>query len=397
MVPTDTDITVHCTQSLPYLNFFFLVCSGQEKYYGRKNYYGPKKSFGPSPNTSMFIISCLCLTSVCATDISSQHIQRINYGVVFEKVNDLYLGQEHWLHTFQIPLPKKIHLQELYCNMPQCKTAGHIIKSLNSLRMQCMASVNSTVHHIHELIPTTELPAAKRYIGMSRSKRGLFDFVGKISKSLFGTATSDDIATLQRHMQTLNNNNIQLAKAMAHQDQHLSSFIDAVDKRFNNVMSAILKNHQDAVALSDLAHRSMDALDHEFIILTQLIIKQTNVSAQLEKELEHIKLGLHDLVKGKLSPFLLTPHILRSSILQVQDIITNNFPHFHVANKDPLYYYSRGEFLFTRRHSHLYLTLKIPISPFQQPMTMYRVYSYPVPVNSSSNHATQLIDLPSYF
>lgn len=39
MVPTDTDITVHCTQSLPYLNFFFLVCSGQEKYYGRKNYY----------------------------------------------------------------------------------------------------------------------------------------------------------------------------------------------------------------------------------------------------------------------------------------------------------------------------------------------------------------------
>lgn len=55
--------------------------------------------------------------------------------------------------------------------------------------------------------------------------------MGKIAKSLFGTATSDDIATLQRHMQTLNNNNsIQLTKAMAHQDQHLSSFIDAVSK-----------------------------------------------------------------------------------------------------------------------------------------------------------------------
>lgn len=162
-------------------------------------------------------------------------------------------------------------------------------------------------------------------------------------------------------------------------------------------MSAILKDQQDAVALSDLAHRSMDTLDHEFIILTQLIIKQTNVSAQLEKELEHIQLGLHDLVKGKLSPFLLTPHILRSSILQIQDIITNNLPHFHVLNKDPLFYYSRGKFLFTRLHLHLYLTLKIPTSPFQQLMTMYRVYSYPVPVNSSSNHATQLIDLPSYF
>lgn len=309
MVPTDTDITVQCTQSLPYLISFFLVRSGQEKYYGRKNYYGPIKSFGPSPNTSMLIISCLCLTSACATDISSQRIQRINYRVVFEKVNDLYLGQEHWLHTFQIPLPKKIHLHELYCNMPQCKTAGHIVKSLNSLRMQCMASVNSSVHHIHELIPTTELPAAKRYIGTSRSKRGLFDFVGEIFKSLFGTATSDDITTLQRHMQVLNNSNVKLANAMAHQDQHLSFFINTVDKRFSNVLAAVQKNHQDAVEISRLAHASMDALDHEFLIISQLIIKQTNVSAQLEKKLEYINLGIHDLVKGKLSPFLLSKYL----------------------------------------------------------------------------------------
>lgn len=80
----------------------------------------------------------------------------------------------------------------------------------------------------------------------------------------------------------------------------------------------------------------MDALDHEFLILSELIIKQTNVSAQLEKELEHIKLGLHDLMKGKLSPFLLTPHILKSSIDQVQSIISDKFPKFHISNKDPL-------------------------------------------------------------
>lgn len=42
--------------------------------------------------------------------------------------------------------------------------------------------------------------------------------MGKISKSLFGTATSDDIIALKRHMQTLNNNNVKLAQAMAQQD-----------------------------------------------------------------------------------------------------------------------------------------------------------------------------------
>uniref|UniRef100_A0A8W8JE54 Uncharacterized protein n=1 Tax=Magallana gigas TaxID=29159 RepID=A0A8W8JE54_MAGGI len=102
--------------------------------------------------------------------------------------------------------------------------------------MQCMASVNTTVNQIHHLIPSTTLPPQQTYIGSSRQKRGLFDFV---------------------------------------------------DKRFNNVMSAVQKNHQDAIALSNLAHRSMDALEHEFVILSELIFRQTNVTAQLEKELEH--------------------------------------------------------------------------------------------------------------
>uniref|UniRef100_A0A8W8MST3 Uncharacterized protein n=1 Tax=Magallana gigas TaxID=29159 RepID=A0A8W8MST3_MAGGI len=93
-------------------------------------------------------------------------------------------------------------------------------------------------------------------------------------------------------MQTLDNNNVKLAQAMAHQDHHLSSFISTVDKRFNNVMSAVQKNHQDAIALSILAHRSMDAVEHEFVILSELIFRQTNVTAQLEKELEHVKLGI---------------------------------------------------------------------------------------------------------
>lgn len=131
------------------------------------------------------------------------------------------------------------------------------------------------------------------------------------------------------------------------------------------------KNHQDAIALSNLAHRSMDALEHEFVILSELIFRQTNVTAQLEKELEHVKhvkLGVHDLTKGKLSP----GDILQSSLRQGQDILSNKFTQFHIYHKDPLHYYSQGDFIFTRLHSHLYLTLKIPISPYVRPVAIYK-------------------------
>lgn len=233
----------------------------------------------------LLLVLFLCLGTPGIATNTDNTIQRINYCIIFEKSTNIFLSQENWLYTFQIQLPKKIHLDSLYCKMPKCKTVGHIIKSINLLHMQCMASLNTTVNQIHHLISSTTLPPQQTYIGSSRQKRGLFDFVGKIAKSLFGTATSDDINALKRHMQTLNNNNVKLAQAMAQQDHHLSSFISTVDKRFNNVMSAVQKNHQDAIALSSLAHRSMDALEHEFVILCELIFRQTNVTAQLKKNL----------------------------------------------------------------------------------------------------------------
>lgn len=103
----------------------------------------------------------------------------------------------------------------------------------------------------------------------------------------------------------------------------------------------------------------MDALEHEFVILSELIFRQTNVTAQLEKELEHVKhvkLGVHDLTKGKLSP----GDILQSSLRQGQDILLNKFTQFHIYHKDPLHYYSQGDFIFTT------------ISPYVRPVAIYK-------------------------
>lgn len=39
------------------------------------------------------------------------------------------------------------------------------------------------------------------------------------------------------------------------------------------------------------------------------------------------------------------------------------------------------------------MTVKTPTSSFHLPISVYKVYSYPVPVNSSFNHATQLMNI----
>ncbi|KAK3088640.1 hypothetical protein FSP39_021771 [Pinctada imbricata] len=346
------------------------------------------------------LVCSVCCLPTFATGTTNTILQRINYGVTFHKIADIYLGQEYWAHTFEIPLPRKVHIQErARCNLqePICTKAKSVIMSLNKLKIQAIASVNQTVHEIHQLIPASVLPKQDTFFGRSRSRRGLFDFIGKISKSLFGTATSSDINTLKRHMQALNRNNVKIAKAMATQEKHLSSFISSVDERFQNVMNAVKQNHNDAVALSKLMSSSFDALSHEVMILETLAIEQINASAKLDLTLEHLKTGVHDLVKGKLSPFLLSPHAIRTSINQVQNIIDAKFSLFNIIHKDPTYYYSHADFLYTRLHSKLYITLKIPISPFKHPLSLYQIYSFPVPVNSTSTHATQLLNTTDHF
>lgn len=158
---------------------------------------------------------------------------------------------------------------------------------------------------------------------------------------------------------------------MAVQAKHLSSFISTVDARFNNVMGAIKKNHDDTVALTDLLHRSVDSAENEFALLEQLILKQTNATATLNLALEHIKISIHELIKGKLSPFLLTPHVIKSSLNQIQSIIDQKYPQFNIIHEDPLYYFLFGDFLYARTHSTLFFTLKIPISPFKQTLLLY--------------------------
>ena len=72
------------------------------------------------------------------------------------------------------------------------------------------------------------------------------------------------------------------------------------------------------------------------------------------------------------------------------------FHGFHLTLKDIKSIYSDCKFLFARNGTNIYITIKLPVSYFEEPLTLYKVISSPVPVNSTSPHATQLLDLPPY-
>lgn len=86
------------------------------------------------------------------------------------------------------------------------------------------------------MIPQTKITSNQR------QSRSLLPFIGSLSKSIFGTATMDDVNILAGHINALNHKTERLAVALQQHGAHLSSFISLTDKRMKNLVHGIKAN-----------------------------------------------------------------------------------------------------------------------------------------------------------
>lgn len=74
------------------------------------------------------------------------------------------------------------------------------------------------------------------------SKRALLPFVGDLSKSIFGIATENDVRVLAGHINALTRQQNKVVRALAKHGGDLSSYINQVDDRMDNLMEGIKEN-----------------------------------------------------------------------------------------------------------------------------------------------------------
>ena len=51
-------------------------------------------------------------------------IDRVNYGTVFKREQDMLISREFWLHTFHIPLPKRLKVSRIPTCLDSCNETG---------------------------------------------------------------------------------------------------------------------------------------------------------------------------------------------------------------------------------------------------------------------------------
>ena len=155
-------------------------------------------------------------------------VQRLNYGVVFNSRAELQLSNEYWLHTFKLPLPALLQLPSIgtcHKDNSTCLMISHVLAQINTIRAETSIRLNESIHI------------------KGGGKRSLLPFIGQFSRSLFGTATVDDVNILARHINVLTRKTMKIASSHG---SHMSSSKSKTNKRTDNLVNGI-KNNEMAI------------------------------------------------------------------------------------------------------------------------------------------------------
>lgn len=210
----------------------------------------------------MFLLVAILVlqpASLSPIETTNGLIQRINYGVVFKEEPNIILAQEYWMNTLTIPLPKRFAIpkSEKCTGAKQgCSTLNNLAQFVHNLHVQALTHYNETMKSIQVLLPSVDLNPVQR----RRQTRSLLPFVGSMSKSLFGTATMDDVNILASHINMLTRHTNQMANLLVQHSDHLSSFMKLTDSRMNNLKNGI-KNNANAISLLATKLANVSELD----------------------------------------------------------------------------------------------------------------------------------------
>jgi hypothetical protein len=154
------------------------------------------------------------------------------------------------------------------------------------------------------------------------SKRALLRFVGELSKNIFGIATENDVRVLAGHINGLTRQQNKVVRALARHGGDLSSYINHVDDRMDNLMEGIKENEVLTKILAAKITNETNKLQERFQKMTALYGEQREKSLYVERYLGKLLSSIALLLTGKIFPLLIPPKEMETKLNVVQGHLT---------------------------------------------------------------------------
>ena len=327
---------------------------------------------------------------------------RLNYGTVFKRIDTVDLVTDVWMQTFLIKLPivnvSTLTVEKIDCTLfgdpTGCTHFIDLLQFLHNASIKAVKHIDRAIQHIHQLLPSA-LERDDMYADR-RQQRGLFDFVGEISHSLFGTARDTDIESVHKTIADLKRREHTMASAWQHAEDRLASYGEVVNHRLDTMNKMVSTEKQAIRDLYDTVARETSAVSRASSLLAHAFNRFEDFVILLD-HLHDFQNGLELLNHGMLSPSIISPGDLNRAISAVATHL-RFLPEVTLRILRPRVrsYYTMHNFLLSRHGNNILLHLPIPLGILPTHLYLFQVHTVPLSTPGSLPHATILTGVPKY-
>lgn len=162
-----------------------------------------------------------------------------------------------------------------------------------------------------------------------RTKRGLVNFVGDISKTLFGTLSNSDLDYIDGELDKLYTDNKNIATALTNHTKILKSLLDSSSADYKGLINRFNEEEETALKLT----KSVNNNTKSNFINTKLVMGALLID-ELNEDIDVAINAINDGKHGIIHPQILTPHILRKTIDEFE---TKHRTRYHLDNTEDNY------------------------------------------------------------
>jgi len=114
----------------------------------------------------------------------------------------------------------------------------------------------------------------------------------------------------------------------------------------------------------------------------------------LHDSVQELELGIGDLIRGQLTPRMISVEQLGDAILNVSEALgVKGKTQFRLCQTSPQDVYRNPSYDFVRHENELFIMLRLPYSR-HEPMSVYKIHTFPMKVPGEKGFITQLADFP---
>ena len=239
----------------------------------------------------------------------------------------------------------------------------------------------------------------------SRMSRAPFEFIGSLSHTLFGTATSREVAAIREMMSLIQEQFQKVTSNRKQTDRLQLHTLNATANRVSDLMNytliqreGIMKLDKKIMDLTDYATESRRSLPRFIYITTQFanIRTRTEIMMDILHENRIFLEGLGDLRQGRLTTNMIAPVFMQQILDNTAEQLSGS--ELSLLLPDISYYYDSFLFSLSTDDENLYIHLRVPVGRAKTHVfELFEISTFPVSINSARYPGySEIANLPPY-